>query len=501
MVRRAAAASRKRPPAPGVTTYVKRNPFLAIGIFALCLSVVLGFWGGHGVASAYGWAVFAILGTKLALSLIPPRTWDRAPEHLRVGAVITSYNEDPRYLSACIESLLAQTRPATRIVVVDDCSTDEGGHRLAMDYAREHPSVVAIRHAQNAGKRHALATGFTEMEGQVDVFLCVDSDTILEINAIEEGLAPFSDARVTATTGVVVVANHETNLLTRLVDVRYINAFVGERAAYSRLGSVLCVCGSLAFYRADVVLRHLDTFLTQTFLGQLATVGDDRHLTNWCLSEGKVVLAENAIAHTAAPQRWGHYFRQQTRWGRSFFRESPWMLRHRSPRVVAWWLTLVELAQWLVFSSILVYIVLVHPLVTGYFLLWQYLLFVAVMAMARSVRYFDVKRVHQSPASRMHSFLVTPVYGYLTIFVMAPLRMWSLFTLKKSVWGTRAQGVEVKADRSIQAPVAGAPDRAMPVAARVGALDMDEIWADGVDEAVTRTHEPDEAEARAVVAG
>src|SRR5690606_17346287 len=170
--------------------------------------------------------------------------------------------------------------------------------------------------------------------GQVDVFVCVDSDTILEPTAIEEGLAPFSDPRTTASTGVVVVANHEKNLLTRLVDVRYINAFVGERAAYSRFGSVLCVCGSLAFYRADVVLRHLDDFLNQRFLGDIATVGDDRHLTNWCLSEGRVVLAENSIAHTAAPQRWGHYLRQQTRWGRSFFRESLWVLRHRSPRVL-----------------------------------------------------------------------------------------------------------------------------------------------------------------------
>lgn len=428
-----------------VTTYVKRNPLLAIAIFVTCLVLALGFWRGHGAASVYGWVVFAILGTKLGLSLLPARRWAPAPDGLRVGVVITSYNEDPRYLSACIEALLNQTRPPHRIVVVDDCSGDLAGHQLASAYENQSSSVIAIRHLRNAGKRQALATGFRQLEGEVDVFLCVDSDTILEPNAIDEGLAPFSDSRVTATTGVVVVANHEVNLLTRLIDVRYINAFVGERAAYSKLGSVLCVCGSLAFYRADVVLRHLDEFLTQQFLGQTATVGDDRHLTNWCLTEGKVVLAEKSLGHTAAPQRWGHYIRQQTRWGRSFFRESLWALRHRSPTVLAWWLTLVELSQWFVFSSILVYIIVVHPILTGEFLLGEYLLFVAVMAMARSVRYFDVKRVHQSRASRAHSFLITPIYGYLSIFVMAPLRFWSLMTLRKSVWGTRAKGVEVRA--------------------------------------------------------
>mgnify|MGYP001247221634 CR=1 FL=1 len=424
-------------PSYRATTYVKRNPLLAVLIFGACLSLVLGFWGGHGAASFYGWAVFAILGTKLFLSLLPPRTWDPAPPHLRVGVIVTSYNESPGYLRACLSSLLSQSRPPERIVVIDDCSTDLAGHDLATSLARSHASVTAIRHEVNAGKRRALATGFDELAGQVDVFVCVDSDTILEPTAIEEGLAPFSDPRTTASTGVVVVANHEKNLLTRLVDVRYINAFVGERAAYSRFGSVLCVCGSLAFYRADVVLRHLDAFLNQRFLGDIATVGDDRHLTNWCLSEGRVVLAENSIAHTAAPQRWGHYLRQQTRWGRSFFRESLWVLRHRSPRVLAWWLTILELAQWFVFSTILVYIVLIHPIITGYFLFGQYLLFVALMAMARSVRYFDVKRENQSLASRLHSFIVSPVYGYLTIFVTAPLRFWSLFTLKRNAWGTR----------------------------------------------------------------
>lgn len=426
------------------TTYVKRNPLLAVLIFAACFFLVSGFWRGNGAASWYGWAVFTILGTKLFLSLLPPRRWPGAPEHLRVGVIITSYNEDPSYLRACIESLLAQTRPPARILVVDDCSTDLAGHRLASAYAREHSSVLAIRHEVNGGKRQALATGFRWLQDEADVFLCVDSDTILEPNAVEMGLAPFSDPRTTASTGVVVVANHEANLLTRLIDVRYINAFVGERAAYSRFGAVLCVCGSIAFYRADVVMRHLDDFLEQRFLGQLATVGDDRHLTNWCLTEGRVVLAEGSIAHTAAPQRWGHYLRQQTRWGRSFFRESLWVLKNRTPQALVWWLTLIELAQWFVFSTILFYIVFVHPLITGDVLLGHYLLFVALMAMARSVRYFDVKRTTQSRWSRLHSFLVSPVYGYLAIFVLAPLRFWSLFTLRRSAWGTRSR-VEVRA--------------------------------------------------------
>ncbi|MET9023098.1 hypothetical protein ABZV93_24290, partial [Actinopolymorpha sp. NPDC004070] len=61
----------------------------------------------------------------------------------------------------------------------------------------------------------------------------------------------------------------------------------------------------------------------------------------------------HAIAHTAVPERFNHFVRQQARWGRSFFRESLWVLGNLSPTRPAWWLTLLELAQWAVFSSIL----------------------------------------------------------------------------------------------------------------------------------------------------
>lgn len=291
-----------------------------------------------------------------------------------------------------------------------------------------------------------MATGFRELEGTVDVYACIDSDAILEPDALAAGVRPFSDTSVMASTGVVVPSNYEQNLLTRLIDVRYVNAFVVERAAYGALKAVLCVCGVLAFYRADMTHRHLDRFLNQQFGGQPAVVGDDRHMTNLALLDGQAVLARDAVAQTAVPANVSHYLRQQSRWGRSFFRESLWALRHQSARRPAWWLTLVELAQWLGFTTVLAFVLVVSPLLTGRVPLVEYLLFVSTMAIARSARYFDLRRDAQTFRSQVLTFLTTPLFGLFNLFVMIPMRLWSLMTLRRSNWGTRAT-IEITAEQ------------------------------------------------------
>jgi hyaluronan synthase len=355
---------------------------------------------------------------------------------------VTIYNEDPELIRRCLDSLLTQTFPPSRIVVIDDHSSDTAAFDVALEYMRRDYRITAYRQPVNKGKREGLAVGFREMAGQVDVFLCVDSDSFLEPNAIYEGLRPFRMRRVTGATGLVLPLNYDRNPLTRLQDVRYANAFLGERAAYSWFGSVLCVCGILAFYRADVVLKNLDDFLTQQFLGKPAVTGDDRRLTNYCLTEGRVVFVENAIAHTAVPERFNHFIRQQARWGRSFFRESLWVLKNLRPSRAAWWLTLLEVLQWFVFSTLLLYVMIAHPIITGHFLAIDYLWFVGLMAMARAVRYFDVLRSDQPLLSRLYTFAIAPFYGYMNLLVMLPLRFYSLVTLRTAKWGTR-QKVEV----------------------------------------------------------
>ena len=50
--------------------------------------------------------------------------WGVAAAALRITAIVCAYNE-AQFLSACLHSLLAQTRPPDEIIVVDNASTDD----------------------------------------------------------------------------------------------------------------------------------------------------------------------------------------------------------------------------------------------------------------------------------------------------------------------------------------------------------------------------------------
>lgn len=422
--------------------------FVAFAVVAVVVAIL---WSMNGGPSWYGVAVMSLLAIKLVLSWNnrPPRA--RTAIHrerldaMRVGVAIPMYNEDPEILSASLRSLLEQTRLPQSVVIVDDCSGDtralEEAESWVPRFAERGIELQIMRFEHNKGKREGLIACLEAQPG-IDLMLCVDSDTVLDKRALEEALVPFLDRRVTVVTGLVLALNYRTNILTRLIDIRYANAFLFERAAYSALGSVLCACGSLAIYRADLMHKYKEDFLTQTFLGAPAIFGDDRRLTNYGLLEGRTVFQSTAVAFTAVPERWGHYLRQQVRWNKSFFRESFWVLRHMSLAKWAFWLTFMELFTSFVFTVAVIYALIVAPILTGAVLLGPYVVYIALVSYARSVRYLDLTGVRPSRKDQLIGFAISPLYGLTHILFLMWLRFYSLFTLRSGTWGTRS-AVEV----------------------------------------------------------
>ena len=421
-------------------TRVRRRPLLGAAVFLLVALLVAAEWPDqHGRGAFYGITLFAILSLKLGAS-VKHRPSRAAPPRREVAVVVPFYNEDPEILSRCLESILALTYQPAHVVVIDDGSSDRrAGAEIAgwrERFAAAGIPFTAITFDENKGKREALVAGFRAAPTAWG-YLCVDSDTRLEPRALHEVMRPFADPAVTCATGLVIASNWRRNILTRLIDLRYTNAFLFERAAYSALGSVLCACGSLAVYRADVVHKYADDFLNQRFMGQKAIFGDDRRLTNYALLEGRAVLQETAIASTAVPERISHYIRQQVRWNKSFFRESLWAIRHLDRRRPAVWLTLVELTSWIVFTAMLIVATIVHPMRTGEVLLLTYASYLVLVGYARSVRYFEVRRKDVPRWEVAGTFLLAPLYGVLHLGLLMPLRMYSLATLHRGGWGTR----------------------------------------------------------------
>lgn len=101
-----------------------------------------------------------------------------------VSVVITTYNENPRYLAEAIESVLAQTVPAGEIIVVDDGSSTRDPAPVLARY----PQLTVIRQS-NRGLAGARNAGWRAARGEYIVFL--DSDDRLTPEALASNLRRF----------------------------------------------------------------------------------------------------------------------------------------------------------------------------------------------------------------------------------------------------------------------------------------------------------------------
>jgi hyaluronan synthase len=437
----------------GASAHRKGNsPLLSLAVFAVLAIMGLSHLNAITKSSAYGLLAFTLLAAKLLASLRHRPVGagsDALDLRSNVTVIVPFYNEDPALLVACLRSILGQTRRPTSLHLIDDGSSNGQGRRAVTSMLTElhvaFETVTLTVFPENRGKREALAVGI-RADSDAEVVITIDSDTVLDPNAFAEGLKPFADPGVAAVTGLVRALNHDRNVLTRLLDLRYTNAFLYERAAYSLAGSVLCCCGSLSLWRAEILRAHVDDFVTQRFLGRPAIFGDDRRLTNYALQHGKVVLQDSAIAYTAVPERFTHFVRQQVRWNKSFFRESLWAIQRLPMRSGGFLLSLLELTSWATFSLMLGLALVVRPFTAGGSIIIAYLLYLSVMSYARSVRYLEVRHEGQSSRSHVGVFLLAPLYGLVHIVLLVPLRFYSLATLRSGSWGTRAHGVEVAVD-------------------------------------------------------
>ena len=104
-----------------------------------------------------------------------------------VSVIVPVYNTPPALLSACLQSLLAQTGIPLEILLVDDGST-EPATVTTLNAAATGEHVRLIRQ-ENRGVSAARNRGLTAMTG--DFFAFVDADDTLEPGFLSEAVAAF----------------------------------------------------------------------------------------------------------------------------------------------------------------------------------------------------------------------------------------------------------------------------------------------------------------------
>ena len=102
-----------------------------------------------------------------------------------------------------------------------------------------------------------MAAGIRATDAEIIAF--VDSDSVLEPDALRALVQGFADERVGAICGHADVAQPATSpWLTRMQAVRYFVAFRVVKAAESVFSAVTCCSGCFSAYRRAAIVPHLD---------------------------------------------------------------------------------------------------------------------------------------------------------------------------------------------------------------------------------------------------
>lgn len=343
-----------------------------------------------------------------------------------VTVVVPVYNEQLPVVLDCLRAIERQDYPRLEVLVVDDGSANREDILEILEQFSSDRFRVLLKH--NTGKRHSQHALLERARGEIVV--TVDSDTILDRNAIGRIVEPFADPSIGAVTGDVRAKNLSTNLLTRLIGYRYWTAFHQERAAQSLFAVVMCCSGPFSAYRREVLDDVKDDYISQRFLGETCTFGDDRHLTNLFLAAGtKVRFHARARCSTFVPTTLRQYVKQQVRWNKSFYREMLWTLRFAHRRHIYLGLDLLLQAALPFMLMVALGSVLYQGAAHGPEHLAHYALLLVTIALLRAM--YGLVR------TRDPGFLLFVAYGFVHVLLLMPVRLYALATLRRTGWGTR----------------------------------------------------------------
>lgn len=340
--------------------------------------------------------------------------------------VISARNEEAA-IESTIDSCFSADYPddLREVVVVNDGSTDGTAEAIARAKLK-HPELIA-RHIPPSGKREGMATGVRLAKGELVVF--VDSDTWLFPDALKQIVSGFQDRTVGAVAGNAHVTNHDLNMLTAMQDVRYYLSFRLMKTAESVFSTVSCCPGCLSCYRREYLVKILDQWLHQRFLGAKATFGDDRSLTNFILRDYRVLYNERAISRTLVPETWERYMTQQVRWKKSWLRET-WIAgkfiwrKHPVGALSFYAGAFCSLVSPLMVLRATVFSFIVPDTVVAYYVVGLILLGASQCLFVYLIR----------PSSR---WLLAMLLVASQVVLMGPQTYYAILTMRKNHWGTR----------------------------------------------------------------
>lgn len=349
--------------------------------------------------------------------------------------IVPAYNEGKLVYSTLL-SLVESDFPAEKLqlIAIDDGSKDDTWEWMKKAKEQLGDRVTIYQQPSNQGKRHALYRGFNLATGEV--FVTVDSDSIVEKDTLRNLISPFAvNESCGAVAGNVRVLNNEKAIIPRMLNVSFVFSFEFIRSAQSVLGSVLCTPGALAAYRSKAVMSCLPEWISQTFMGQPTDIGEDRAMTNMILKQGfHVLFQRNAYVLTNIPERYSGLHKMFTRWERSNVRENLMMskfafktFRNGSRSGTR----ILLLNQWLQMVTAYPVLILMIVLLLTHPILFLSSTLLSIMIFSSLPAFFYAKKYNATEAFWAYSYSIFYTFG---LFWITP---YAMATANRRGWLTR----------------------------------------------------------------
>ncbi len=256
------------------------------------------------------WVVLAIGITRTLMIFILALFRKSAPpladgRDRKVTVIIPAHNEEA-VVAKCIRSVLASNYDNLEVVAIDDGSMDNTFYQLLT--FRNNPRVRVLAQF-NQGKWRALNAAIASVDSEIIV--CIDADTQIHPDAIGHLAKQFSNPRVGAVAGKIIVGNR-TNLLTRLQALEYITAQNFDRRGFDLIDGMMVVPGAIGAWRTEA-LRQVGGFCNDT-------ITEDADMTISVHRLGyRITYEDRAIAYTEAPETIRQLLSQRLRWSLGMF--------------------------------------------------------------------------------------------------------------------------------------------------------------------------------------
>lgn len=349
--------------------------------------------------------------------------------------IVPAYNEG-KLVWQTLHSLVDSNYPASKlqIISIDDGSKDDTWQWMLKAKEELGDRIEIYQQPKNKGKRHALYRGFNIGNGEV--FVTVDSDSIVKKDTLRNLVSPFIlNKKCGAVGGNVKVLNTKDGMIPKMLNVSFVFSFEFIRSAQSVLGSVLCTPGALAAYRRTAVMNCLEDWINQTFMGQPSDIGEDRAMTNMILKQGyHVLFQQNAHVLTNTPEKFKNLYKMFIRWERSNVRENIMMSKFAftkfrkestlGPRIllINQWIKVIMAYP---VTLLMLAFILTHPILFVSSTLVSIFIFSSIQVFFYSKKYTLVESFWAYPYSIFYTF---------TLFWITP---YAIATANKRGWLTR----------------------------------------------------------------